>query len=164
MSWTTDGMTNLRKCEDKITIDNGQNIKATMVGDKHGVITGRDGVKRKVVFNGTKYVPELAPYNLCSVTHCLEEGFDLSNNGKMIVLKKGNFTLEFDKEIKTKNGYVCGVRVETEDNHELAIPAIKDGTVDIMQFHDLLGHKGEAKTRAMASYYGVNLESLHTLR
>ena len=157
MSWTTDGMTNLRKCEDKITIGNGQNIKATMVGDKHGVITGRDGVKRKVVFKGTKYVPELAPYNLCSVTHCLEEGFDLSNNGKMIVLKKGNFTLEFDKEIKTKNGYVCGVRVETEDDHELAAPAIKDGTVDIMRFHDLLGHKGEAKTRAVASYYGVKL-------
>ena len=105
----------------------------------------------------TKYVPELAPYNLCSVTHCLEEEFDLSNNGKMIVLKKGYFTLEFDKEIKTKNGYVSGVRIETEDDHELAAPVIKDGTVDIMRFHDLLGQKREAKTRAVASYYGIKL-------
>ena len=82
------------------------------------------------MFKGTKYVPELAPYNLCSITHCLEEGFDLSNNGKMIVLKKGDFTLEFNEEIKTKNGYVCGVKVETENGQELAAPTIKDRSLD----------------------------------
>ena len=65
MSGTTDGMTNLRKCNDSVVVGNGQSIKATMVGDKHGYITDRNGNKRKVVFKGTKYVPELAPYNLC---------------------------------------------------------------------------------------------------
>ena len=76
-----------------------------------------------MVFKDAKFVPELAPYNLCSVTQCLENGFDLSNKGKMIVLKKGNFTLEFDEEIKTKSGYVCGVRVEPQED-EIAAPAL----------------------------------------
>ena len=52
--------------------------------------------------------------NLCSVIHCLEEGFNLRNEGKMIVLKKDGFTLKFDKEIKTASGYVCGFRMEPE--------------------------------------------------
>ena len=94
MSGSTEGMTNLRKCNDNVVVGNGQSIKATMVGDKHGYITDRSGNKKKVVFKGTKYVPELAPYNLCSITHCLEEGFNLGNDGKMIVLKKDGFTLE----------------------------------------------------------------------
>ena len=66
---------------------------------------------------GTKYIPELAPYNLCSVFHCLEEGFNLSNNGRMIVLKKGDFTLEFNREIKTKSGYeilLCHIDIYQE--------------------------------------------------
>ena len=108
MSGSTEGMTNLRKCNDSVVVGNGQSIKATMVGDKHGFITDRSGNKKKVVFKGTKYVPELAPYNLCSITHCLQEGFNLGNKGKMIVLKKDGFTLEFNKEIKTNSGYVCG--------------------------------------------------------
>ena len=119
------GMSNLRKCDATIVVGNGERIKATMVGDKHGVVTNRNGVKKKVVFKDTKFIPELAPYNLCSVTHCLKEGFDLSNNGNMIVLKKGDFVLEFDREIKTKDGYVCGVRVEPQDAEEAA-PALKN--------------------------------------
>ena len=104
MSGSTEGMTNLRKCNDSVVVGNGQSIKATMVGDKHGFITDTNGNKRKVVFKGTKYVPELALYNLYSVTYCLEEGFNLSNESKMIVLKKDGFTLEFNKEIKTASG------------------------------------------------------------
>ena len=104
-----------------------------MVGDKHEFITDRNGYKRKVVFKGIKYVLELAPYNLCSVTHCLEEGFNLSNEGKIIVLKKDGFTLEFDKEIKTTSGYVCGVRVEPQEV-EVTTPALKKGPIGIMCF------------------------------
>ena len=90
------------KCDESIVVGNGESIKATMVGDKPGVVTDRNGVKKKVVFKDTKFVPKQAPYNLCCVIHCLKDGFDLSNNGKMIVLKKVNFTLDFDKEIKPR--------------------------------------------------------------
>ena len=61
---------------------NGERIKATMVGDKQSVVTDGNGIKKKVVFKDTKFVPELAPCDLCSVTHCLEEGFDLSVEDK----------------------------------------------------------------------------------
>ena len=48
MSGSTEGMTNLRKCKDSIVVGNGPSIKATMIGDKHGVITNRNGNKKKV--------------------------------------------------------------------------------------------------------------------
>ena len=34
---------------------------------------------------------------------------------------------------------------------------MKEGPVDVMRFHDVLGHPSEAKTRAVACYYGVKL-------
>ena len=46
-----------------------------------------------------------------SITHRLEEGFNLGNEGKMIVLKKDGFTLEFNKENKTKSGYTANFHV-----------------------------------------------------
>ena len=50
---------------------------------------------------------------------------------------------------------VCGVRVDTES--EIAAPALKDKQMDVNKFHQVLGHPSEAKTRAVASYYGVKL-------
>ena len=82
MSRTTEGMTNLRKCNDSVVVGNGQSIKATMVGDKHGYITDRSGNKRKVVFKGTKYVPELAPYNLCPSHIVWNKGLTLEMMGR----------------------------------------------------------------------------------
>ena len=35
MSGSTEGMTNLRKCDENIVVGNGERIKAMMVGDKH---------------------------------------------------------------------------------------------------------------------------------
>ena len=56
-----------------------------------------------------KLVPDLAPYNLFSITWALNNGFQLGNKGRTITLTKGNFTLSFDQEIQTKSGYLAGV-------------------------------------------------------
>ena len=124
MSGRLDGMSNLRDCDDDVIIGNGKAIKAVKIGDKRGYVTDSEGARKRVVFKNTKYIPELGPYSLCSVTHSLDQGFDLSNEERMIVLKKGKFKIEFNEEIKTKNGYVCGVRVDAEA--EIVAPALKD--------------------------------------
>ena len=49
MSGSTEGMRNLRKCEDSVIVANGQKVKATLIGDKHGFITDRNGNKRNAL-------------------------------------------------------------------------------------------------------------------
>jgi hypothetical protein len=39
----------------------------------------------------------------------LKNCFNLSNDGEIIKLSKGNVTLTFDKVVKTKNGFVPGI-------------------------------------------------------
>ena len=40
-----------------------------------------------------KRVPDLAPYNLFSITWALNNGFQLGNKGKIVTLKNGDFTV-----------------------------------------------------------------------
>lgn len=39
----------------------------------------------------------------------------------------------------------------------MAAPGLRDGSVNSNQFHELLGHPSEGKTRAVGKYYGVKL-------
>ena len=66
--------------------------------------------------------------------------------------------MKFDTELRTKSGYVCGCKFEAKNDTEVAAPTIsRDTTIDINKFHDVLGHCGESKMRAVANYYGVKL-------
>jgi hypothetical protein len=48
---------------------------------------------------------------LFSIGKALKNGFNLSNNGKIIKLSKGNVTLTFDKVVRTKNGFIPGIKL-----------------------------------------------------
>jgi hypothetical protein len=48
---------------------------------------------------------------LFSIGKALKNGFNLSNNGEIIKLSKGNVTLTFDKVVRTKNGFVPGIQL-----------------------------------------------------
>ena len=65
----------------------------------------------------------------------------------------------FDEEVKTKEGYVCAIKMHfnTETREDVAVPALKDGSVNINCFRELLDPPSESKTRAVAKYYGVKL-------
>ena len=152
------GMYDATTIKEKITIGNGQSIEALKIGKKRGMIKNDDGTIMNVVLTNVKYVPDLAPYNLFSITQAISSGWMLGNEGKTIILKNGQSVLKFNKMLKTKSGYVGGAEILPRVDDNIAAPALSPGKgVDIMKFHDMLGHVSESMTRKTAEYYGVKL-------
>jgi hypothetical protein len=158
MVHSDEGMGDVKSIKEKITIGNGQYIKALKIGKKKGVIKLDDGTILNVVLNTVKYVPDLAPYNLFSNTQAISSGWMLGNERKTILLKNGKSVLKFNKMLKTKSGYVGGAEILPKVDDNIAAPALSPGKgVDIMKFHDMLGHVSESTTRKTAEYFGVKL-------
>jgi hypothetical protein len=59
-----------------------------------------DGSSVNVTIKEVKYVPELW-VNLFSISKALKNGFNLSNNGLMMILKKRSVSVKFDRVVKT---------------------------------------------------------------
>lgn len=154
-----DGMTDLTDIDESITVGNGQTIKATKMGTMKGTIKMPDGTIRNVSLKNCKYVPQLAPFNLFSITHALRNGFNLGNDKEKIFIQKGDFKLLFDHRIETKTGYVVGAEITPNaSDTEFATPTLSETKpVDVNEFHKLLGHPSESKMRFIAKYYGVKL-------
>ena len=154
------GMTNLEELnDDEVIVGDGNSIRAVKIGDKKVTIIQEDGKERDVILRGCKYVPKLGPFSLFSLTDSIDKGHQLGNEGRNITIRKGNFKLKFDRVIKTKSGYVCGIMTKPMTFEDVATPTLNSkSTVDVNYFHDLLGHFGEDKTRAVAKYYGIKLK------
>jgi hypothetical protein len=153
MVHSDEGMYDIKSIKEKITIGNGQYIEALKIGKKKGMIKLDDGIIMNVVLNNVKYVPNLAPYNLFSITQAISSGWMLGNEGKSILLENGKSVLKFNKMFKTKSGYVGGVEILPRVDDNIAAPALSPGKgVDIMKFHDMLGHVSESTMRKIAEY------------
>ena len=160
MTGSLQGMENIRDHVEDVTIGNGEKMKTSKIGDK--VLTWKNNTTGEEVcvrLHNVRYVPEMGPFNLFSITYALSKGFTLGNEGQIIWLKKDGRKLMFDSILTTKFGYVCGAELfYCEDKAEIAKPSLNEGsTININEFHELLGHCGEEKTRAVAKYYGVKL-------
>ena len=126
MTGSLDGMFDLHDIDEQITVGNGQVTQATKRGKKRGEITDENGVKHAVVLNNVKYVPDLAPNNLFSITYALSHGFSIGNKGETIYLRKNDFTLSFNHCIPTKTGYVAAVEIRP---HEATADALAAPTL-----------------------------------
>ena len=157
LTGSLEGMVDCLKICDYVTVGNGKAVEATVIGTKKGQVRMPDGSLRKICLYGCKYVPDLAPFNLFSITRALSGGCRLGNEGEVITLTKDDFTLSFNHKIQTKTGYVGAVEILPLDYDEMAAAALAVGAVDVNKFHALLGHVSEEKTRAVAKYYGVKL-------
>ena len=159
LTGSMEGMVDCQKIHECVTVGNGKTVQATMIGIKKGCIRMPDGSLQTIALHGCKYVPDLAPFNLFSLTKTLSGGCHLGNVGEVITITtKDGFTLRFDQKIRTKTGYVGAVEILPLEDEEVATPALDAGdTVDINKFHALLGHVSEEKTKAVAKYYGVKL-------
>ena len=159
------GMYDCEEVDEIITIGNGQSIKATKIGKKKVKIFQEKGKDLYAVLENVKYVPKLAPYNLFSITTAIDNGYKLGNKGRKLTLMKNGNKIVFDQEVKTKSGYVAGIKIQSmeykagrEEGH-LGFPTLTIGKkVDVNVFHQLLGHVSETVTRQTAKYYGVELE------
>jgi hypothetical protein len=145
-----EGNENAESCDVAVKVGNGKIAESTFKGslrfdacDHKGTMIER-GILSKV-----HVVPE-APFNLCSISQCMEQGWTLGGNkGKGIWLEKNGNTLKFDIRLDTAEGVVwcaCLKRVFSENSS--VGTAIKQ--LSIQQAHYFLGHMGEANTRAVA--------------
>ena len=110
-----EGMFDCTDIDEYITVGNGGKVRATKIGKKKLTLKQKDGTTTSILMKNVKLVPDLAPYNLFSITWALNNGFQLGNKGKIITLKKGDFTMSFDQEIHTKSGYLVGVEMVPRD-------------------------------------------------
>ena len=157
MTGSLDGMTNIRDCNDGITIGNGNTISCTKVGDKRGKIILPNGNEKTIELRDCKFIPDLAPYNLFSITKAIDAGYKLDNDGRNIILKKENFEMVFNKVIGTKKGFVVAIELECEKESSIATKATEYGNLDINKFHKILGHMGESKVKNIAKKHNIKL-------
>ena len=160
------GMFDCKEINETVTIGNGNEIKAIKTGKKRVKIIQDNGKEIIGLLENVKYVPKLAPYNLFSITTAIDNGYKLGNEGRKIILSKDGKELIFDREVKTKSGYVPGIKMQPikselgrEKDNNFGFPTLTIGKkLDINVFHQLLGHVSENVTRNTAKYYGVELD------
>jgi len=76
----------------------------------------------------------------------------------VIIVEKNLIRIEFNEEIKTQNGYVCGTHLIVKNNDKaLIMPAMKK--CDVQLVHNMLGHVCEATVRESAKFYGWTLKN-----
>jgi hypothetical protein len=73
----------------------------------------------------------------------LKNGFDLSNKGLIISVKKGSVSVKFGRVIKTGNGSTSAIKMTTYDP---SVPNIEKGRltetkeINVNKFHEMIGH------------------------
>jgi hypothetical protein len=111
-----------------------------------------------VTLENVKFLPKLW-MNLFSIGKNLKNGFNVSNDGEMIKLSKGNVTLTFDKDVRTKNGFVPGIKLlpVLRDVGTSVLETKKRETIDVNNLHKILGHGGELNARLTGKAYGYEI-------
>jgi hypothetical protein len=92
---------------------------------------------------------------LFRIGKALKNGFNLSNDGEIIQLSKGNVTITFDKVVRTKNGFVPGIKLlqVLGDVGTSVLETKKHNTIDVNNLHKVLGHCGEVNARLTGKAY-----------
>ena len=149
MTSSLNGMTKLKQTNTTIQIGNGKSITGSQVGTWLGFVINKDGSKSRLTLEEVAYVPTLA-MNLFSITKALSNKATLSSNGEMIEVKKNKWKLSFYLKIKTKNGFIPGMRMipKTEDHNTSA--ETNNNKLSYDKVHAIRGDMGEDSTRATA--------------
>ena len=147
-----------------ITIGNGESVQAVKVGKLKIQILEKDGSTKPIILTNVKYIPELGSYNLLSITYALSKGFQLSNSGETMILKKNKLEIRFDHKVKTKTGYLGAIRAITNHFKEAEptemicqVNENKSASWNINMAHKMLGHLSKEATMATAKFYGVKI-------
>jgi hypothetical protein len=97
--------------------------------------------------------------NLFSIGKALKNGFNLSNDGEIIKLSKGNATLTFHKVLRTKNGLIPGIKLfpVLSDIRTTVLETKKHETIDVNNLHKNFGRSGEVNSRLTGEAYGFEV-------
>ena len=90
MTNLADGMFETKNINDQVKVVNSSNMATTNIGKWCGVIEQNYGIKRNILLDKVKLVPELWT-NLFSIGSLMKKQWNLSYNGPIISLSKNNF-------------------------------------------------------------------------
>jgi len=94
-----------------VKIGDGKLVYATKVGKLNVIYKKEDGEQVKFTLENVQYIPNFW-VNLFSLTTAMSKKCTISNEGRVIVIKKNSLKLKFNKEIKMQNGFVCGINLQ----------------------------------------------------
>jgi len=81
----------------------------------------------------------------------------------MIVIMKNGLKIKFNEEIKTKNSFVCGVRLAVKPAEDCLLTTVAMAnhhrTVDINKLHQELRHASKTLMQRTAKFYGWMLKN-----
>ena len=77
------GFINIRKVNEGLKVGNGERLEVSKIGDLPIMIFLKDGKETNAVLHDVKYVKNLW-CNLFSISSCLEKGWRLGSEGKII--------------------------------------------------------------------------------
>ena len=107
-------------------------------------------------------------YNIFSVTKRMNDGWNLCGDNTVLVLKKGSRKVEFDIVINTTKGLLFFTyfrrkemliekNLLTAEGSEGRKVGTEKKKISATLAHEILGHMGEARTRATAEHMGFEL-------
>jgi hypothetical protein len=131
---------------------------AKKVGKLRCGILQINGEKLIVTLENVKFVPE-SWMNLFIIGKALKNSFNISSDGEIIKLSKGNVTLTLDKVVRTKNGFNSGIKLLRVliDVGTSVMETKKCDTIDVNNLHEILGHCGEVNARLTGKEYGYEI-------
>jgi hypothetical protein len=108
MTCSDEGMYNCAGIKEDIKVGDGNFVKATKMGEKCVLIHQPGGVFKEYVIHECKYVPKLC-INLVGIPSALRRGWNLSNIGIIMSIRKNNHSFVFDQVLPTSSGAITGV-------------------------------------------------------
>ena len=133
VTYSKEGMTNLRKIDRKIKIGNGKYVNATHIGTKVGEVL-QNNAKKKITISDVLLVPEIY-CNLVSATKLMSKGCKISGENNMITVEKNGSKFFFDHQIKSGQGQLLGMKI---------ISNVSRNSINVKQNQKSSGQKGNS--------------------
>jgi hypothetical protein len=133
---------------------------AKKVGSLRYTVQQKNGEKFVVIRKDVKFVPELWVH-LFSISKALKHGFNLGNEDVVMKLMKGNATLYFDRILKTKNGFVLGIKLLPILGNSIATTVVEANKfkpkISINNLHKIVDRCGKVPTRLTGKGLGYDV-------
>jgi hypothetical protein len=143
------------------SVGNGNVMTATKMGKQRCEILQKKGESFVVTLEDVKFVPDHW-INLFSIGKALKNGFNLGNEDETIKLMKGKIVILFDRCLKSKNGFVPGIKMKAvlPDIGATVVNPTKGkpkNSINVNNLHKILGHCGAASARLTGKALGYEV-------
>ena len=142
MTKSMKGLINVKPINSNIVFGNGNQLKATHIGDKRGYVQQKDGTEKPIFLQKVKFVPKLT-CNLFSMSAVLQNSCSMKGSRKTIELIKGKTKYLFDIKIKSGRGNLYGIRIIDQNTTDKCYLSMND-------VHEMLGHPSKEIAQATA--------------